>query len=91
MAGKLVTIAKYYDSLEASMAKQALEQNDIFAIILGENLSNAVGIAPALALVELQVQESDVEASLEILKDFENPPDIINPYEDGFDDMEDEQ
>jgi len=23
-------------------------------------------------------------AALEILKDFENPPDIINPYEDGF-------
>jgi hypothetical protein len=88
MAGKLVTIAKYYDSLEASMAKQALEDNGIAALILGESLSNAVGIAPALALIELQVSVDDVEAAMEILKDFDNPPDIINPYEDGFDDEE---
>jgi len=91
MSGKLATIAKYYDYLEASMAKQALEDNGIAAIILGENLCNAVGIAPALALVELQVDTDDIEAAMEILKDFENPPDIIDPYEDGFDEMEDDE
>jgi hypothetical protein len=91
MAGKLVTIAKYYDSLEASMAKQALEDNGIAALILGENLSNAIGVAPALALIELQVSMENAEAAMEILKDFDNPPDILNPYEDGFDETEEDE
>jgi hypothetical protein len=92
MADRLITIAKYYDYFEASMAKQVLEENGIVAVIMGENLANAVGVAPALANVELQINERDMDAAVGILKDFEeNPPDIINPYEDGFDETEDEQ
>jgi hypothetical protein len=36
----------------------------------------------------VQVNEENEAAALEIVKDFENPPDILNPYEDGFDDDE---
>jgi predicted Fe-Mo cluster-binding NifX family protein len=91
MASKLVTIATYYDYMEASMAKQMLEDEGIAAVIVGEKLSTAIGGLPALAMIELQVNETDAETALEVLKDLENPPDILNPYEDGFEETDEEE
>ena len=69
MASNLVTIAKYYDHLEASVAKQALEENGIAAVIVGESLCAAIGEVPALALIELQVNEERVAEAVEILEE----------------------
>jgi hypothetical protein len=90
MAGKIITLAKFDDYIEASMAKQALEEEGIVAVVVGEKVS-ALYPGTQFAPILLQVNEADEAAALEILKDFENPPDILNPYEDGFDEMEDEQ
>jgi hypothetical protein len=87
MAGKLVTIAKFDDYIEASMVKQALNEEGIAAVVIGEKVSALYPGTP-FAPILVQVNEADEAAALEILKDFENPPDIINPYEDGFDDEE---
>jgi hypothetical protein len=89
MAGKLVTIAQYHDFIEASMAKQALEGQGIPAVVVGEKFS-ALYPGTEFAPILLQVNESDAEEALEILEDFNNPPDILNPYEDGFEDEEEE-
>jgi hypothetical protein len=89
MASKLITIAKYDDFIEASMAKQALEGEGIPAVVVGEKFS-ALYPGTSFAPILLQVNESDVEAAMEILEDFNNPPDILNPYEDGFEENDEE-
>ena len=89
MAGKLITIAQFDDYIEASMAKQALDEEGIAAVVVGEKFS-ALYPGTSFAPILLQVNESDEAAALEILKDFENPPDILNPYEDGFDETDEE-
>jgi hypothetical protein len=89
MAGKLITIAKFDDYIEASMAKQALEGEDIAAVVVGEKVSALYPGTP-FAPILLQVNEADAAAALEILQDFNNPPDLINPYEDGFEDDDEE-
>jgi hypothetical protein len=90
MAEKLITIAKFDDFMEASIARQTLEGEGIAAVVVGEKFS-ALYPGTSFAPILLQVNESDVEAALEILEDFQNPPDILNPYEDGFEDLDDDQ
>ena len=90
MAGKLTTIAKFDDFIEASMAKQALEGEGIAAVVVGEKVS-ALYPGTSFAPILLQVNEDDAAAALEILEDFNNPPDIINPYEDGFEEPDEEE
>lgn len=89
MANKLITIAKFDDFIEASMAKQALEGEGIAAVIVGEKVS-ALYPGTSFAPILLQVNESDAGSALEILADFDNPPDIIDSYEEGFEDDEEE-
>jgi hypothetical protein len=90
MAGKLITIAEFDDFMEASLAKQALESEGIVAVVVGEKFS-ALYPGMSFAPILLQVNESDEAAAIEILKDFENPPDIIDQYEGGFDDADEEE
>jgi hypothetical protein len=87
MAGKLVTIAKFDDYIEASMLEQALDEEGIAAVVVGEKVS-ALYPGTQFAPILVQVNEENEAAAMEIVRDFENPPDILNPYEDGFDDME---
>jgi hypothetical protein len=90
MAGKLITIAEFEDYIEASMAKQALDEEGIAAVVVGEKVSALYPGTP-FAPILLQVNDTDEAAALEILKNFQNPPDLINPYEDGFDEEEDKE
>jgi hypothetical protein len=90
MANKLITIVEFEDYIEASMAKQTLEEEGIAAVVVGEKVSALYPGTP-FAPILLQVNEEDKAAALEILKDFQNPPDLINPYEDGFDEEEDKE
>jgi hypothetical protein len=87
MAGRLITVVEFEDYIEASMAKQTLEEEGIAAVVVGEKVSALYPGTP-FAPILLQVNEEDSVAALEILKDFQSPPDLINPYEDGFDDDE---
>lgn len=90
MAGKLVTIAKFDDYIEASLLKQALDEEGIAAVVVGEKVS-ALYPGTQFAPILVQVSEENETAAMEILKDFDNPPDIIDPYENGFEETEDEQ
>ena len=67
MADKLVTIAKFANSSEASLAKQILDDFGIKSVITGEHFS-VVYPVPSPANVELQVFESQAQKALEILE-----------------------
>jgi len=58
VADKLVTIAQFPDSIEASLAKQLLADFGIKSVITGQNAANVYSGAPAIASTDLQVLES---------------------------------
>jgi hypothetical protein len=66
MEDKLVTIAKYMDSIEAEMAKQILEDFKIPAVVVGPNGGDwRIGV---FEMVLLQVKESDADEARQILE-----------------------
>ncbi len=67
MADKLVTIAKFSDYIEANLAKQLLDDFGIKSVVTGENAANLYPIS-AVATVDLQVFEENVEQAREILE-----------------------
>ena len=67
MTEKLVTIAKYQSYIEASLAKQILDDFEIKSVVTGENTANLYSV-PAVAEAELQVLESQAQEALEILE-----------------------
>jgi len=67
MADRLVTIARFNDSIEAEMAKQLLDDFGIRSIVTGQNAANIYTL-PTIAAAELQVFQSQSERALEILK-----------------------
>ncbi|OHB54666.1 MAG: hypothetical protein A2Y07_00960 [Planctomycetes bacterium GWF2_50_10] len=64
----LVTVGRYYGEWEARGAKEELDMEGIRSVIVGDNLPAAVGELPAVALIELQVNEEDVPRARAILK-----------------------
>ena len=68
MADKLVTIAQFADSTQASLAKQLLDDFGIKSIITGQNAANVYSGVPAIASTDLQVFESQAQKALEILE-----------------------
>ena len=68
MADKLVTIAQFADSIEASLAKQLLADFGIESIITGQNAANVYSGVPAIASTDLQVLESQAQKAVEILE-----------------------
>lgn len=63
-----VTIAKYADSQEASMAKALLESHGIIGTAIGGALNNALWhLGPTITGVELQVSAQDAKRATEIL------------------------
>ncbi len=68
MTDRLITIAKFNDSIEAEMAKQLLADNGIEAVVTGKNVSNIYSGLPALGQVELQTLESQSQQAQEILE-----------------------
>jgi len=67
MADKLVTIAQYADSSEASLAQQLLADFGIKAVLAGQHAADVYAL-PAIAATELQVLESQAEQARQILE-----------------------
>jgi len=67
MADKLVTIAQFADSIQASLAKQMLADFGIESILTGQNAANIYTI-PAIAATSLQTLESQARQAREILE-----------------------
>ncbi len=66
MVDKLVTIAKFTDSIQASLAQQLLTDFGIKAVLTGQNAAGLYGI-PVMSS-ELQVLESQEKQAREILE-----------------------
>jgi hypothetical protein len=67
MTDRLVTIAEFTDSIEASLAKQLLEDNGIECFLAEQNAANVYTI-PTIAAAELQVRENQAQQALKILE-----------------------
>ena len=67
MADKLVTIAQFADSGEASLAQQLLADFGIKAVLAGQHAAN-LNILPSMAVTDLQVLESQAKQAREILE-----------------------
>lgn len=67
MSDRVVTIAKFTDSINASLAKQTLADHGIKSFLAGEHTTNLYTI-PAVAIVELQTLESKAKQAMEILE-----------------------
>jgi len=67
MADKLVTIAEFADSIEASLARQRLADFGIKAVLTGQNAANVYTL-PSVAVIDLQVFESQEKQAREILE-----------------------
>jgi len=65
MTDKLITIATFTDSIQASLAKQQLDNAGIKSLLAGENAANIYTI-PAVSTL-LQVLESQAKKAMEIL------------------------
>jgi len=68
MSDKLVTIAKFVDSVQAEMAKQLLEDFGIKAVITGQHAANVYSGLPPVANVGLLTLESQAAQAKEILE-----------------------
>ena len=68
MADKLVTIAQFADSSQASLAKQLLADFGIESILDGQNAANVYAGVPAIANIRLQVLESSAQEALQVLE-----------------------
>ena len=73
MADKLVTIAKFTDSIQASLTQQLLTDFGIESVIAGQNAAGLYGI-PVMSS-ELQVLENQAEQAREILESGKKPVD----------------
>jgi len=67
VADKLVTIAQFTDSAQASLAKQLLADFGIKSVLTGRNAANIYTI-PTLATTSLQTFESQSKRAQEILE-----------------------
>ena len=73
MDDKVVTIAEFQSDLEAQMAKSALEDNGIDAIIVGGPVKDLLP-ADGMLNVQLQVFEHDAEKARVVLDAQQNQP-----------------
>ena len=69
MAEKLVTIAQFTDSAQASLAQQLLADFGIKSVVTGQHAANIYSGVPALGgCCMLQILESQAQQALEILE-----------------------
>jgi hypothetical protein len=66
MKEKLVTVARFGDYMKADLARQLLEDEGIKAFVMGQNVGNVWGGAPA-SDIELQTAEGEAEEARQIL------------------------
>jgi hypothetical protein len=67
MSDELVTIAEFETAFEAESAKDCLEENDIKATVVGEDLVSMMVPIPEVT-VELKVFEKDAERAKAVLE-----------------------
>jgi hypothetical protein len=93
MKKKLVTVAHFDSYIDADLARQLLEDEDIRAFVMGQNVGNVYAGVPAVIDIELQVPESEVVRAKEILeasKQRESEEGADFDDEEDFGDEEDE-
>jgi len=75
--GRLITIARFTDSIQAELARQTLEDFGIDAVLTGQNTAAAFGGVFAALDIQLQVPEDQAQRAIEILqsKDQSTRPD----------------
>ena len=73
MEDELITIDTFETAFEANIAKDLLQDNDIKAVVVGEDLVSMLPPMPMIK-VELKVFAADVEKAKQILADQENQP-----------------
>lgn len=85
MSDELVTVAEFETVFEAQMAKDCLEDNDIKATVVGENLVSLMVPVPLIA-VEVKVLAENAERAKAVLESHQTECKNIDD-----DDMNDEQ
>ena len=73
MEDELITIDTFETAFEANIAKNLLQDNDIEAVVVGEDLVSMLPPIPTVK-VELKVFAADVEKAKQILADQKNQP-----------------
>ena len=68
MENRLVTIARFADSIDAEMARQLLADFGIRAVVTGQNVANVYSGVPSLLDLKLQTLESQAQRAREILE-----------------------
>jgi len=68
MSERLVTVARFTDSIEAELAKQRLEDFGIRAVLVGQNVANVCVGVPAAIDLELQTLEHDADRAIALLR-----------------------
>ncbi len=68
MEDRLVTIARFADSIDAEMARQLLADFGIRAVVTGQNVANVYSGVPSLLDLKLQTLESQAQRAREILE-----------------------
>ncbi|MBN2272201.1 MAG: DUF2007 domain-containing protein [Sedimentisphaerales bacterium] len=68
MDEKLVTVARFEDSIEAEIAKQLLVDNGIKSVVTGEYVANNLYAGGVAADMWVQTFESDARRAMEILE-----------------------
>ena len=68
MADKIVTVAAFPDSAQATLAQQRLGDHGIKSVLTEENAANIYAGLPTIAQVKLQTFESQAEQAKQILE-----------------------
>ena len=67
MGDKLITVAKFANTIEAQLAKQLLADSGIKSIITGGNIADLYHL-PAVGMARLETFESQAQKAKEILE-----------------------
>ena len=73
MEDELITIDTFETAFEANIAKNILQDNDIEAVVVGEDLVSMLPPIPTVK-VELKVFTVDAERAKQVLADQKNQP-----------------
>jgi hypothetical protein len=68
----MMTVYNASNSIEGHIIKNLLEQQEIPAYVLGENLQSGVGEIPAIGLIRISVSDTDYPRAKEIVDEWNN-------------------
>ena len=60
------------NAIDANLLKDLLEQDGIMAFVIGEYLQGGMGELPPEGLISVSVADSDLEAAMGLVADFQN-------------------